>query len=369
MPPCRKCRKDVPEGAPYCPWCGMKQVKAKAIKQRGNGMGTAFKRGRTWTARVTMGFILGQDGRMKRVAKTKGGFRTKTEALDFCKELRQTGAKRKAPILAAYWSLYSTTEMDRLSDSKQSAYTIAWNKLSALAAMPVDTITVADLRQTVSAKCPTYYTARDAKVLLTHLFKLAAAEGHANKDLPEFINLPENNEKEKMPFTAEEQALLWAEYDRGNMDAAIPLIMIYTGMMPGEMLNLCAEMIDLDARIITDVGMKTKIRKKLSVVLPDAICPVLEDVKRGVTGLIYPMHKTTYYERYYAALSSAGITRHLTPYSCRHTTATEHAITEGMPPQIVARIMRWSSSRMMDRYVHPSDADAISAANAMKKTK
>ena len=49
------------------------------------------------------------------------------------------------------------------------------------------------------------------------------------------------------------------------------------------------------------------------------------------------------------------------PYCCRHTTATALAIDRQIAPQTVQRIMRWSSTRMLDRYAHP-DEDAILTA-------
>ena len=167
------------------------------------------------------------------------------------------------------------------------------------------------------------------------------------------------------PFTEEEQLQLWFSYESGNADAAIPLIMIYTGMMTGELRKLTVDMIDLESKTIsTEVGLKTKERKKKPMLLPDDIIPVLEDVMtRTGSGLLYPMTEQAFYKLYYSALSAAGITRHLTPYSCRHTTATVLAVHENVAPQTLQRIMRWKSTRMMDRYVTPSDYDARKAVN------
>jgi integrase len=123
-------------------------------------------------------------------------------------------------------------------------------------------------------------------------------------------------------------------------------------------------MISLDEKLITGVGLKTKERKKKAVLLPDDIIPVLEDViSKAETDILFNMHEETFYKRFYQALKQAGITRHLTPYSCRHTTATVLAVHENVAPQTLQRIMRWKSTRMMDRYVTPSDQDARKAVN------
>lgn len=367
---CIRCHKEM-DDTPFCPHCGAKQERSSAgRKTRANGTGTAVRRGKTWTAVITLGYYTGSDGKPRRLTKSKGGFKTKKSALEYCAFLKNEPEKRRSPMLMEYWDVYTSTEIDKLSDSKRTAYYIAWKKLKSLHKMPIDQITVSDLRHTVADTCKTHYTARDAKSVLKHLYKLAGADGKANKDLPEYIDIPSVEEKERQPFTPEEQALLWASYDRGEKDAAIPLIMICTGMMTGEMRRLKKSMIDLEGRIITGAGMKTNIRKKLTIVLPDDVCPLLEDVMECAQGDdLYPITEAAFYARYYQALKDAGITRHLTPYSCRHTTATRHTVTEHTPPQVVARIMRWSSTRMMDRYVHVSDGEARDAANAITRPK
>lgn len=365
---CKKCKGAIPDGAPFCPWCGMRQAQKHGVKRRSNGTGTAFKRGKTWTARVVVCYT-DASGEKVRMEKTKGGFATRTDALNYCPALLSGTEKKKAPPLSFYWESYYGNEMEKLSESKRTAYKIAWSKLKSISIVPVNAITVADLRNAVNATCPTYYPARDAKQLLAHLFNLAAADGWCSKDLPSFIDLPAINEKEREPFTDEEQRLLWALYDRGDTNVYIPLIMIYTGMMTGEMLKLTVSMIDLPNREIVGVGIKTDTRKKSAVFLPDDICPVLEDAMAlaGEDGRLYPMTDMAFYKKYYKSLKAAGITRRLTPYSCRHTTATVHAVDEHTPPQVLQKIMRWSSTKMMDRYVHPDDSDAREAANAMKR--
>lgn len=338
-------------------------------KSRGNGQGTAFRRGRGWQARVVVGWKLIGDPQHKcPIYKTKDGFKTKREALEYCQLLKAQaiGEKREAPTLQSYWNIYSGKEIERLSDSKQTAYQIAWNKLSSLHLRRVDTLTVADLRGVVEEKASTYYPARDMKVLLGHLFDLAGADGWVNRDLPDYIILPPMNEKERQPFSATEQAALWKAYENGCKEAAIPLIMIYTGLMTGEMRRLTVDMIDFKGRQINGVGLKTAVRKASAVYLCSDIIPVLQDAAAGKTGLLYDCSENAFYEQYYAALAAAGC-RKLTPYSCRHTTATALAINENIAPQTVKKIMRWSTTRMLDRYAHPDASDVGEAIETLKK--
>lgn len=341
--------------------------------KRPNGTGYVYKRGTTWTARIVDHYVPSDSKTgIKPVYRTKGGFKTKKDALNYLPTLyeKSPSRARKAPILAYYWDTYSRNEMEKLSASKRTAYKIAWSKLEPISNYAVDVITVTMLRETVSKATTSYYTARDCKVLLNHLFALAGADGYASKDLPSYIILPSLEEKERQTFTQDEQAALWKLYESGDPDAAIPLIMICTGMMPGELYNLKVSNIDLDAGKITGAGLKTKVRKSSPIYIPDDIVPVLQDLIAAAkpSGNLFKHVESEWYARYYSALEKADC-RRLEPYCCRHSMATRLAITEGVAPQTIQRIMRWSSTRMLDRYAHP-DAESIrDAANTITKPK
>ena len=174
-------------------------------KSRGNGQGTAYKRKNTWTAQVIIGFHSNSKpgGAPIPIKRTKGGFRTKKDALAYCPILLNGGVERptSAPRLSHYWGTYCRAEYLQLSASKQCAYRIAWNRLQRLHDVPVDLITVDLLRTAVADTADTYYKAKDCKNLLSNLFKLAGADGYASKDLPSYIILPPLEEKERQPFT------------------------------------------------------------------------------------------------------------------------------------------------------------------------
>jgi len=360
---CPRCKREIPDDAALCCYCGRVIIKKKPAGRKPNGSGTTFKRGSTWSVKVTVAMDVTPEGKLRQIRKEKGGFATRAEAAAYAPTLiaQATARKTKAPTLQHYWDLYITTDMERLSVSKAVAYKGAWKKLHALAHRAMDTLTVADLRRTVAAQAATYYPARDMKNLLSHLFKLAGADGWVSKDLPSYIILPELNEKERRPFSDEEQKALWKAWENGDRNAALPLIMIYTGMMPGELMGLKASMIDLDAQKITGAGMKTKVRKESAIYLPTSILPVITAcMDASADGHIAPRYEKAFYADYYAALEAAGC-RRLEPYCCRHTTATALAIDKSIAPQTIQRIMRWSSTRMLDRYAHPDDADIMAA--------
>ena len=360
---CPRCHREIPGDAVLCCYCGRVIVKRKPATRRGNGQGYVYKRGDTWSARVTVGFVSRGDGRTPlQKYRTKGGFATKAEALAAIPTLKETRPDH-APTLSEYWLIYSKGELLKLSPSKGLAYRIAWKKLEPLAYKPVDAITVGDLRRTVSTACPTYYPARDCKNLLSHLYRLAGADGWVPMDRPSYILLPPLKERERTPFTSEEQAALWKLWEAGDARAALPLIMIYTGMMPGELMDLQPGMIDLDAQKILGAGKKTRVRRESPIYIPASIVPVLSACMES--GQIAPGNEKAFYKTYYEALEAAGC-RRLEPYCCRHTTATALAIDKTIAPQTIQRIMRWSSTRMLDRYAHPDDSAIFAALDGGK---
>ena len=336
-------------------------------RTRPNGTGSAYRRGRTWTARIVIAWKTAEDGHAIPVYRTRGGFSTKRAALEYCPILKQDKPKLIPPKLIDYWTTYYDGEFQQLSKSKQTAYNGAWKKLSVLHYRAVDQITVAEIRDVVSRVAATYYTAKDCKTVLTKLFELAGADGWCNKDIPSYIVLPKLEEKERQVFSSSEQSALWKLYENGDIRAAIPLLMICTGMMPGEAQSLKIENINLDILEIHGVGMKTKVRKKSPIIIPEDALPLVEDLLANAqpSGYIWPRNEETWYANYYAALESAGC-RRLEPYCCRHTTATRLAINEAIAPQTVQRMMRWSTSKMLDRYAHPNKTDIHNAANTIK---
>ena len=340
-------------------------------KIRGNGQGCAYKRGRTWTAVVTLGWILPEDGSPKKpIRKSKGGFATKKEALAYCPTLLAGGYEKPAevPRLSHYWDLYSKGDMLKISKGKQSAYRTAWKKLKPIHDVRMDAITVELLRKTVSEACKTFDPAKDCKSLLSNLFELAAADRFAVRELPSYIVLPEHEESEPVPFNKEEQQKIWKAYDNGDRRAAVHLLMIYTGMMPGELQLLKVENINLQERTILRAGLKTKIRKRTPVVLADCILPVVEDLIEHAmpSGYLWKRNEKAWYENYYAVLEENGC-RKLPPYSCRHTTATALAVDKNVAPQTIRKIMRWSTVKLLDHYAHPQTEDALEGVNQIER--
>lgn len=364
---CIKCRREVEDG-PYCSQCGAKQERTRSATRRSNGTGTAYKRGKTWTG-CAAGFSYSEGEkenlRLVRRRPTKGGFRTKTEALEWANSYgKRTTAS--SPTLADLWKGYSTSEMMKLSPDRQTGYKAARKRLEPIIGRRIDTLGIADLQAVVDDKANSYYTARDMKTVLSKLYQRAMAERKAEVNLSQFIVLPDLEEREAVPFTAEEVSKMWDAYRGGNTFIGYVLLLIYTGMMPAELRACKKSMIDREKKEIWGCGRKTEKRKKeIPIVYPDFIEPVLDELCTCNDGdLLIDMTKNQFYDKYHEEVKRVGV-RDLPPYSCRHTYGT--AAVEGKnSPEVVRQMLRHATILTQQRYTHLSSEQAHEAANALK---
>ena len=367
---CIKCGVDLPDGAVFCHMCGRKQTppapKRQRTKARGNGTGTAYKRGKTWTARIVLGYYVGDDGKRHARTANRGGFATKKEALDYIPKLKAEAESSATLTLSGYWEFYEAKKLPELSRDKQTAYRIAWRRWAALATRKLEDLKIETLQAAMDEAATTYYTARDMKNLMSHFYKHGLANQTVSVNLAQYLQLPPANASEQTPFNAEELDLLWKDFAAGNTFTGYILLMIYTGMMPGELLQAKKEHIDWDGKQIRGAGLKTATRKAAPIVLADVILPVLRvlvDTSRG-EKLIH-INKDNFYREYYATLERIG-TRRLPPYSCRHTTGTDLA-KAAVPAFTIQKIMRHAKITTTQHYTHMDATDALSGVNALKK--
>jgi len=368
---CPKCKKESQvTDAMFCPFCATKletTERTQNSKSRGNGQGSVYKTDTGWVACVVKYYYTDDQGNRKPRRVKKTGFRTKKEAVAHLSILSGKSEK-KIPALNDYWRLWENANLPKLSDSKQTAYAIAKKKLEDIFYTPVDQLTIEDLQTAVDNKAPTYYPAKDMKTVLSHLYDRAVAQNDVKTNLASYIVLPDLIEGEQQPFSKDEQNALWKLFAKGDEFAPYILLMIYTGMMPGEVMTIRKEMVDWGNQQILGGGKKTKKRKETPIILPDIIIPVIEkifDISKG--DKLLHINKDNFYKQFYACLESAGC-RKLPPYSCRHTTGTALG-TSDIPVAIGKEIMRQAKITSFQRYVHVDSSTMLEAANKAQTSK
>ena len=124
---CKKCKMEIADDSVFCNYCGAKQIREKSAPRRGNGLGSVYKRGKTWEAAVVLGYK-SVGGKAVPIRVTKGGFKSKEEAIEYLPQLRNEPV-RSIPTVNDLWIRFTgTKQYGKLSDSRKEKYAIVWRK-------------------------------------------------------------------------------------------------------------------------------------------------------------------------------------------------------------------------------------------------
>lgn len=368
---CISCKRELPDDAVFCSYCGKKQVaekKKRAARQRGNGQGTVYKDSRGhYTAEKTFGYYV-ENGKRKRIFKRKKGFTTKKAALEYLATLSQKTKDRKAPTLAELWATFEQYVACDLSKSKQTAYNIAWKHIkSTVAFRSIDDFTVSELQEITDRAAKSYYTRRDVKTLFSHFYKLAIQDDYVTDNKSQYIKLPKLVEKEKEILSKEEIETLWIDFNAHNSKvAAAMLIMIYTGMRPGELLQAKTENVNLEEHYLTG-GIKTEKGKRRKIIIPDRIVPLIRYLERNAAkkGLLcWYQNKNDFYDEWQEKRDELSIRSCITPYCCRHTYIT-NLTALGVSPAMLQELAGHEDYETTLTYTHLSIKDRLQQVNRL----
>lgn len=349
---CRKCSRALPEDAIFCCYCGADQrARERTPRGKGNGTGSIYKRADRpgWCVAVTLSYKVssGPDGtssvRQKR--HTKSGFRTKKDANEYLSQLIANGEARlqkKVPTVAELYEQYKEAPGKKPGASTLTAYKTAFNRRinPSIGDLPIDVVTLKHLENCISGL--NYDPAKDVKDLMSKLFQRAIADGFVQVNPCTLLSMPEQKSAEIPAWLPDEIERLWIAWDWGDRIAASCLLMIHTGMMPGELFQFKQSMIDWDAQTITGCGLKTKERRENAIVFPSVIAPVLRDLCEtsvSRSGYVLGMNKDKFYDCFSQMKSALYIRPEVRPYSSRHSTATELELL-GVSPSIIAAVLR-----------------------------
>lgn len=365
---CIKCGKNLPDDAAYCMYCGRIQTARKRSKRtRGNGTGTVYRdRGSNWIAEITVGYYM-QDGKLRRKSRRKYGFRTKKDAVNYLAALQTASEQRKHITVSELYAMF-TESSDDLSRSKRQAYRTAWRKISdAIGYRSIDDITVPELQELVDATGTSYYTKRDIKSLLSHCYKLAIRDDYTDKNRAQYIQIGRLEASEREVLTEEEIRLLWDDYrQQPTAITGQMLIMLYTGIRPGELLTIRTENVHLDEQWMSG-GIKTAKGKARKIILPDKILPVMDQLLRSSrAGLIAWYNKPNdFYNAWIAKRSALNIREEITPYCCRHTYITRLTALK-VSPAMLQELAGHEDYDTTLEYTHLSVTDRLAEVNRLE---
>lgn len=347
---CVKCKQEIAEGSVFCNWCGKKQaVSSHAPKKRGNGEGTVFRKPcGTWRAEYVEKYIV-VDGKKKRITRTKSGFKTKKEALEYLSQMKIL-PKAETKKIREIYEIIKVRELDELSRDKQSHYKTAYNRLQDIENINISDLSLEDLQALIDSIDTGFYPKRDVKNLLNKIYEYAMIEDYCAKNLAQYIKLPKNQKSEKVVFTKSDIEKLWESWNDGEEMSGYLLIMIHSGIRTGELKNIVVENIDVDNQVMYG-GIKTEKGKRRPIIIIDKIKPIVEHFVKSGNVKLCEYSDYTFYKEWNRLKSELALSENLDPNCARHTCAT--ALAEAnVPPAIIMDILGHEKYDTSLNYTH-----------------
>lgn len=380
MANCRKCSCILQPDAQYCHLCGTKQtVRPRTPKAKGNGTGSIYRRSDRpgWCVAVTasMKIETQKDGTkvMRQKRHTKSGFRTKKEANEYLSALIADNDARhvkKIPTVSTLYQDFVDAPGKKPGDSTMSAYRTAFKRRiePAIGDLEIDVVSLRDLERIISGL--TYDPAKDVKDLMSLLFKRAIGDGFVQVNPCPLLQLPEHNAAKVPAWDPKEIEALWKSWGEGDRIAGCCLLMIHSGMMPGELMKCTLPMIDWENHTIIGCGLKTKERRENPIVFPPVIEPVLRDLCATTAsrkGFLLGINKDKFYDEFREMKARLKIRPEVIPYSGRHSTATELELL-GVQPSVIASVLRHKNyATTAKHYMDIPVANALAALSQIDR--
>ena len=363
---CKKCKKEIPDGSAFCMHCGSRQASSEGRKKRtrGNGQGTVYKlKNGKYRAVVTLGYYLGEDGKPKRKTASEV-FVKKSDAVAALPTLKDKKPKVTDMTLRELYDLYtSSKDYDKVTDSQRNKMKYAWDRLKPLEFKGIATLTVDDLQTTIDGAVSTYYPARDMKVCLSHLYKIAVRKELVQYNKTEYIELPDTPKAKRECWTKEEIAAMWKDYET-HPHTGYVLIMCYAGLRYGEVSTILLENIHLEENYMIG-GIKTEAGINREIPIHTKIKPIIQTFVAQRKTKLLEMNEDRFYEAYWAMVARTGI-RELPPQTCRHYYFSAMTAA-GVQGGIIAEAGGHASFlTTMKNYVRIPLEDKLKAVNAIE---
>jgi len=258
-------------------------------KSRGNGQGTAYKRGKSWEARIVIGWKLaGEPEHCVPVYKTKGGFSTKKEAILYISELQKLKIiDHKPETFQKDYEFWKEQYEKRVTAKTMEGYAGAFKHFSSIHYKRIDTITAVDLQQCIN-DCPHgKRTKQLMKVVAGLVFKYAIDANQVLKDASANLYVGDDETTHYEPLSEEELKRI----EESGLDYSDYIVaMCYLGHRPTEFWSFKKSDYHKDGETRYLVGgIKTEAGKDRAVTIPPKIVPIIERRLSVIgTDLLFP---------------------------------------------------------------------------------
>ena len=371
---CKKCKREIPDDAVWCCYCGKKLVRAKPKRsKRPNGAGGVYKltgnREKPWVA------IIGKE------RKFGGTYATEAEAsLAAARLSAELMPDRYNDTVEKIYEAWKKVHFEGLTEWGKQGYESAWTYFDGIKQIKMRDVKTDTLQSVVDKavkKGKSRGTCEKIRNLSGQLCKYAMQQDIISKNYAQFLVLPKQEKKEKAIFTDDEISVLFAHGT--DRDVKIILTLIYTGLRIDELFSLETGDVHIEEGYVTG-GEKTEAGKNRTVPISGKIMPFIKEwyaeakAKKQKYLLVNSegnkINPSNFRNRgFYRALAELGFQpgidkdhpaskfARLTPHSTRHTFASL-AVRAGVKPEVLQKLIGHAHyETTADVYIHENLAE------------
>lgn len=324
-----------------------------------NGYGGVSKlpgnRRKPWRVRITTSMTGG-----KQTYKTLGYYPTREEALIALAEYNKHPYDLDQRItFAEVYDKWSSAKFETISQPNINGYKASYKVCEPLYKMVFADIRLIHLQTVVDTCGKNYPTLRKLGNLFGQMYEYAMKHEICQKDYSEYVDIARHKEKnaeeKHVRFASAEIEYLWENVHR-NGYVSVVLMLIYSGVRIGELLDLKKEHVHLDERYFKVVASKTEAGIRIVPIATKTLPFFRHWMETGdgahlISGVKQPhMGYSTFFRNYWEPLMSELNFSHL-PHDTRHTTVSLLA-EKNVNPTIIKRIVGHASAMSLTERVY-----------------
>lgn len=208
-----------------------------------------------------------------------------------------------------------------ISDSAVNSYFIAFKHISNIANMPITDIHFQHLQNVINSmhvKGLSYSSCKKVRTLLNKLFNYAVIKDYPITNYAQHLNLGPNIPTiKRRVFTRQQINKLW---DIDTSYSHMILILLYTGLRIGELLNLRKQDIYRRSSYLIVRHAKTKAGEGRIIPIHHRIMPIIEQIYCCVDDYLFTISYTTFHKHFKNIMKQLNC-KH-TIHDTRHTFAS-----------------------------------------------
>lgn len=343
-------------------------AKKKQQMRHENGFGSIVKlsgnRRKPYAVRITVGW---KDG--KQVRKYLGYYKSEAEALIALAEYHKEGYDidmSKFTLREVFDEWFKTQEKRNLSKSVLATHRMAYNRLGSLGNIPIKNIKAATLQKWYDGIDLKPASKGKVKSTLTMVYDYATNNDIVSKNYAKFMKMDEKIEKVGKVYTEEEIKLLWERKDQES--ARILLILMYTGLRVGELLNINRDDIHFDKQYMIG-GLKTEAGRDRVIPIHNKIMPLIREQLGDNKWVIQARHGG---QRHYNVLLNQNI-KFMRKFGLDHKfhdtrkTAISLMHTAGIPIETVKIIVGHIGDNVTEKiYLYKNPEELVKVINKVE---